>query len=439
MKLLISVYASAPNQGSEHAVGWNWVTQAHRLGHEVWALASPAHRQSILAACKKDDQLLGIHWIFPKVSSWELPNGKDAKWERTHNLLWQRAALRVGQALVRRVPFDAVHHLTWAGIRAPTFLGGLGVPLIIGPIGGGETSPKRMRKALRLKARLTETIRDLSNATITLNPVVRGGLKQATMIYVKTPETRALLSSEMQAKCATFPELTIAAEQIGKCRGNRPAQPRLLFAGRLLYWKGVHIALEALALLRAQMPAARLTIIGRGPEERRLHTMAADLNIGSDVEFLDWQPQKRLFELYDNHDLLVFPSLHDSGGTVVLEALSRGLPVMCLDLGGPQQIVTVESGIVISTKERSTSEVAKAMSDSMQALFSDPYRLEALSEGAIARAGTFLAAKQVGTFYDSVATAISRAANEPLCNSIQAKAGALTQASATSPVSLRSS
>ena len=43
MKLLISTYACAPNRGSEHAVGWTWVTHAHRLGHQVWALVAPNH------------------------------------------------------------------------------------------------------------------------------------------------------------------------------------------------------------------------------------------------------------------------------------------------------------------------------------------------------------------------------------------------------------
>ena len=42
MKLLISTYACAPNCGSEHAVGWNWTTEAHRLGHQVWAAAIDA-------------------------------------------------------------------------------------------------------------------------------------------------------------------------------------------------------------------------------------------------------------------------------------------------------------------------------------------------------------------------------------------------------------
>ena len=145
MKLLISAYACAPNIGSEHAVGWNWTTEAHRQGHEVWAFASPAHRDAVEQACRDDPDLLGIHWTFPEVRGWPLRPATEPKWERTYNLLWQRAALRHARELQRRVGLDVIHHLTWAGIRAPTFLGSLGTPLIIGPVGGGETSPRLLR------------------------------------------------------------------------------------------------------------------------------------------------------------------------------------------------------------------------------------------------------------------------------------------------------
>src|SRR5260370_2803930 len=130
-----------------------------------------------------------IHWIFPEVSCWPLPGAKEPKWERTYNLLWQRAALRSARELQRRVGFDAIQHLTWAGVRAPTFLGSLGPPLIIGPIGGGETSPSSLRDGFGLKGRILETLRDLSNATITINPLVRRGLSHASIIFPSTAHT----------------------------------------------------------------------------------------------------------------------------------------------------------------------------------------------------------------------------------------------------------
>ena len=178
MKLLISSYACAPHHGSEHAVGWNWTTEAHRLGHTVWALVSPNHHHSITRACADSADLAGINWFFPKVPGWPLKQATEPKWERTYNLLWQAMAVSVARDLHARVGFDAIHHLTWGGVRAPTFLGSLGVPLIVGPLGGGETSPRLLRDGFHFKAKLTEAIRDLSNATITLNPLIRRGARR---------------------------------------------------------------------------------------------------------------------------------------------------------------------------------------------------------------------------------------------------------------------
>ncbi len=406
MKLLISTYACAPDHGSEHAVGWNWTTGARRLGHQVWAMASMVHRSAIEAACRKDSDLAGISWIFPEVPGWRLREGVEPVWERTYNLLWQLAALRHARALQREISFDAVHHLTWGGIRAPTFLGLLGAPLIVGPMGGGETSPMALRNDLTARSRTIERIRDLSNASITVNPITRIGLAQAKVIFLKTPDTRRLLTPEMQRKSRMFLELTLQRSQLETPRGPRTGPPRLLYAGRLLYWKGVHIAIRALAQLLPRMPEARLTIVGKGPEEERLKAEALDMKLGDRIEFIPWLPQRELFALYGNHDLFVFPSLHDSSSNVVLEALSHGLPVMCLDLGGPKEIVTSHSGIVVRTTGRDTNSVAAAMAEEMKTLFEDPARLAALSRGALKRAGEFIASDRIASFYRASEEAI---------------------------------
>ncbi len=126
MKLLISAYACAPNRGSEHGSGWNWTSEVARLGYDATVLVSSAHRAAILAAVQQDPALQQIRWVFPEVAAWPLQQGKEPAWERTYNLLWQREALRAARALHGERPFDLVHHLTWAGVRAPTFLGTLG-------------------------------------------------------------------------------------------------------------------------------------------------------------------------------------------------------------------------------------------------------------------------------------------------------------------------
>src|SRR5690348_5488417 len=113
MKLLISAFSCAPNYGSELGVGWNWATEAHRLGHEVCVLVCPAHRNAIADAVGEDGALKQIRWVFPELPYWPLHEGKEPKRSRTYNVLWQREALRAARALHREMTFDAIHHLTW--------------------------------------------------------------------------------------------------------------------------------------------------------------------------------------------------------------------------------------------------------------------------------------------------------------------------------------
>lgn len=399
MKLLISAYACAPNRGSEHGSAWNWTSEAARLGEDVTVLVSPAHRDAILAATERDPVLQRIRWLFPEVAFWPLQQGKEPVWERTYNLLWQREALRVARALHREQPFDLVHHLTWGGVRAPTFLGTLGPPLIIGPVGGGETSPAGLRDRMPLRGRVLESVRDLSNATIELNPIVRQGLRKAGVIFARTADTKNLLSPRLRAKTYVQMELGVMPTQIGAPRPVRQAPRKLLYAGRLLYWKGVHIAVEAMAQLVANMPDAQLTIVGNGPEEARLKTEIAQRGLGANITFVSWMPQEQFLRLYDTHDLFVFPSLHDSTGWVVLESFCKGLPVACLNLGGPKDIVTPQSGIVVDTAGLDTSGVATRLAEELRTLLTDPERLAALSVGAVARAGEFLLRDQVQRLY----------------------------------------
>ncbi len=351
MKLLISAYAcapEAPNSGSEEAMGWNWTTEAHRLGHQVWALASPTYRKWVEETCRANPDLKGIHWVFPEVRGWPAKPATKPRWERTYCLLWQRAALREARALHRRIEFDVVHHLTWAGFRVPTFLGSLGPPLILGPIGGGETSPLSLRDGFPLRGRILERIRDFDNATVMINPWIRRELIEAAVIFASTSDTRNLFSRSVKNKTFVFTPLWITNPPSLAPRMARQGPPRLLCAARLYYWKGLHIAIRAFAQLLSRCPEARFTIVGKGPEEHRLKAEAARYDVADHIDFISWLPQQQLFDLYESHDLFVFPSLHDSAGFVVLEAMSRGLPVVCLDLGGPKDTVTPNSGIVVA-------------------------------------------------------------------------------------------
>jgi glycosyltransferase involved in cell wall biosynthesis len=149
-----------------------------------------------------------------------------------------------------------------------------------------------------------------------------------------------------------------------------------------------------------QTPNARFTIVGSGPERSRLEEDVKQNNLLGSVEFIPQLSQNALFELYRSHDLFLFPSLHDSGGFVVLEALSHGLPVVCLDLGGPKDMVTPNSGVVVKNNGRNTAQVAATMARDISRLLASPDKLTVLSAGAVSRAQDFILPQRIKRFYN---------------------------------------
>ena len=140
-------------------------------------------------------------------------------------------------------------------------------------------------------------------------------------------------------------------------------------------------------------------MVGDGPEKKHWQTLASQLGINHKIHWQKYLEQQKLFQLFDTFDLFLFPSLHESGGTVVLESLAYGLPVICLDLGGPGMIVDDTCGVKIQTKNRSAHQVSQAMAQAMHSLAENPCRLGQLRHGALKRAQNYTWEKQAKAIY----------------------------------------
>jgi glycosyltransferase involved in cell wall biosynthesis len=133
--------------------------------------------------------------------------------------------------------------------------------------------------------------------------------------------------------------------------------------GRLLHWKGFHFGLKAFAQFQQLFPESEYYVIGDGPERRNLESMVRECGLVNKVRFWGRLPRQQVLAKLAECDVLVHPSLHDSGGGVCLEAMAAGRPVICLDLGGPALQVTEESGIKIPAvfPEQAVDDIAQAM------------------------------------------------------------------------------
>jgi glycosyltransferase involved in cell wall biosynthesis len=385
MRVLLSAYACEPNRGSEPEVGWQRALHMLAFADEVWVLTRSNNRGVIEA-----DPLShapGLHFIYYDLPRWALKLKKKAWLLYVYVILWQWGAYGVAARYHREKPFDRVYHVTFASMQFGSRMGRLGIPFVIGPIAGGERAPLRLRRSMPLLAKVNEFLRDLGILFQRYSPLTRPAFAAAERIYLTTRDSLRLVPGKWH--CKTAVHLAIATQGRALLSEPRlpPGIPRFVFAGRLLHWKGVHFAIRALAEARRTLPAATLTLNGTGPEERWLRSLAKRCGVADAVEFAGHAPRQQLLDSLRSFTALVFPSLHDSGGFVVLEALSNGLPVVCLDLGGPGIIVNASCGIVIPTAQADEDQTVTAIAKAMISLGTMPApEFEHLSRGAIARA-----------------------------------------------------
>lgn len=396
MKVLLSAYACEPNRGSEPGVGWHWAIEIARLDHEVHVVTRANNRPVIEAArgALADAGKLQFHYydLPPWLRRWK----KGQRGVHLYYLLWQWGAYRLARELHARERFDRVHHITFVSAHQPSFMGNLGIPFTFGPVAGGETAPWRLRFGFGPRGWMIDALRDVLNYLGRCDPLMRRTFDQAERIYVTSAQTMALVPRRQRVK--TTIQLAIGIESAGVATpGVERHEPtsisrsglRILYVGRLLYWKGMHLGLPAFAGLLRSHPDARLTLVGQGPEERRWRKLARRLGIADALEWVPWLDREALAAHYETHDVLLFPSLRDSGGMVVLEAMAHGLPVVCLDLGGPAELVDATSGRVAVTADRSQAEISAAVACALIQLAENHGLCCRLNSGAIRRVQKF--------------------------------------------------
>jgi glycosyltransferase involved in cell wall biosynthesis len=108
---------------------------------------------------------------------------------------------------------------------------------------------------------------------------------------------------------------------------------------------------------------------------------------------MPWLPREEALAQYQWADVLVFTSLRDASGSVVMESLSQGLPVICLDHQGIGDIVTAQCGIKVPVT--STAEVVQRLSEAIIALAQNRERLDELAVAALERARAYLWGRKV--------------------------------------------
>ncbi|MBN2331327.1 MAG: glycosyltransferase family 4 protein [Candidatus Aenigmarchaeota archaeon] len=120
---------------------------------------------------------------------------------------------------------------------------------------------------------------------------------------------------------------------------RKSGERRLLFVGRFVWFKNVGMLVQVMGLLSKRLKGVRLVLIGTGPEEVRIRGMVDGLGLADAVEFRGELPNEEVLRQMERSDVFVFPSIDEPRGRVLIEAMSKGLPIVAVNRGGPRDIV----------------------------------------------------------------------------------------------------
>ena len=359
MKVLVSAHWCASREGSEGYFGWSAV-QCLSKDHELWVLTSSRNKSDLEQA--KSDSLVqpNVSFIFlggpfkpPHANRWI---ARLQSWKEYYK--FSVISLGAARELYQEIRFDLMHHVTVATWRFGSPLWRLGVPFVFGPVGGNEKFPVRFFPTLSHKALVFELLRATSNVVFRLSPSVRACVRNASHVLAANFETLSLMKKlrvsdrgvsllspgfHSKAKINEFAQYTHLKTLDGPLR--------LFSGGSLEGRKGVALALSALAEAKRKGLNFRYRLGGSGPERGYLERFAGDLGLREEVIFgesLCGEAYRK--ELCTTH-LFLLPSLRESAGLTMMEAMLAGCVPIVADCGGPAHIVTDECGYKIPASD----------------------------------------------------------------------------------------
>lgn len=321
-----------------------------------------------------------VNWDEPRLPgmngriAWELKPGYVFFYQRARR--WIKAALRRGDR------FDLIHQINPLALRYPCPARGLGVPYVIGPLAGSLATPEAMRASTPEK-QWYRKLRSLDTFRLRHDPWLRGSYAGAAAIIGVAPYVQELLAPCAPRRFEIVAETGVESVASTPKTPPAPGEPlRLLFVGRLIRTKGILEAIESVALASK---TCRLTfdIVGTGDLAGECEQLVARLGLGEILRLHGRQPREEVFRWYDRSQVFLFPSYREPSGNVVFEAMSRGLPVITSDLGGPGYVVTDNSGCRVGVSSRQS--FITGLAESIVQLARHPDRFASMSSAAIQR------------------------------------------------------
>jgi glycosyltransferase involved in cell wall biosynthesis len=383
LHILFSAFSAYSPYGSESLVGHHY---ARVLGR---------HHQVSVVTCAPTDITCDMPGI-RSVRTIDLGGRDFNEVSRASLLAFELRQWRPVSRLLRE-GIDLVHRVNPCSIDDPTLLAFRGVPLVIGPLLSSGHPPESFREIIWREIRHHKATVPLARrirlgdrvGRLLFDPMRRrwSHLKRARRVLVGTAETMQEIPRELHSRCEPIVYGGVEHEIFtppasGREMGKDPF--RLLWVGRLKPHKGIELLLRACASIRESRDFT-LTVIGGATSwyEGFLKELVRSAGLESRIRWIRSVSRLELVDIYREHQIFCFPSVSDTYGIALLEAMSSGMACVASDIAGPREILPDGTGIRIPVQspEQYIAETASALSELMER----PRRIEELGAAARAR------------------------------------------------------
>ena len=369
MRVLLSAFECNPMFGSDPYVGWSWVTNMAKT-NEVYVLLRIDHQHYIEKYCAENtiEGYEHIHFIY-------LPSSKlfgKIVYKINKQLavvgqyyMWQKKAYKEAKRLHKTEKFDVAHVVSIADFRFPGYLWKLGIPFIFGPVGGAQETPICLADYIKGHEK-SEKFRALMNRSLIMLPNYKKALAHADVIFCSNAETEEVIKKKVkysdQDKVHRLTELGINDDYLKEREyllHNDLRKVNILISGRLIYRKGIELFLDSVNRLETNRPYI-VNIYGEGDQKQFLKEKVREYKLENQVIFHGNISFAEMQEQYKKADIYCLPSLRETTGTAVFEAMANKLPIVALNQNGVKDIVQKDCGILVDicSKEQVIKDLA---------------------------------------------------------------------------------
>jgi glycosyltransferase involved in cell wall biosynthesis len=338
MNYLIQAYACSPDRGGEFGVSWELLKRldgrVHR-GDNIYVVSLTLTQKNIDTSSLRNVKLIHVKGM--KMWSWLIKYP-------VYYWIWQRAAYF--SCLKTNLNFDVIHVYSLSDFRQPgIWYRFADAHTIFGPVGGGQETPPSLTSYDSMSGKL----RNIVNSYCQHSFFFRKKIRKYDSVFACNPETLAMLPN---SRFATDVPLSAKFENLPIFQSANKT-PIIIFCGRFIQKKGISLLVDVVEYLVYTLRFTEFSVelYGDGPLKEAtielIHTKRLDkyMNVCSPVS------HEQISHVYAHGDIFVMPSLRESGGNVLVEAMAHRLPVVSLRMGLSSIFAKESTGLFVNVNQ----------------------------------------------------------------------------------------